>query len=207
MAGIMMLHMSHKREANVAATTMRALLSVSGQTAYDAAANNAWFNVSNTDYAAVFSGLSGTSKIGMNDATLGGGGQAFVGQLGSTLPQANATVPSGNYVIGFATKQATSATATVSPYISTTFKGTYSTLGSNIVTLPASAGIVYFLRKAPTPEASTSYIAMGPKNTGNWWATGSWTAGGAYSSNMSSWTNYTGNLPCQQWLITSSQPY
>ena len=132
-------------------TAMRALLSASGQTTYDAASNNSWFNVSAADYAAVFSGLAGTTKIGMSDAQVTvAGPSAFVGTYGATLPQTYATVAVGNYIIGFATRSYTASAATIRPYVATTFKGTYSTLGANIITTPATTNAIYYLRKVPS---------------------------------------------------------
>lgn len=191
-------------------TAMRPLLSVSGQTAYDAASNDAWFNVSSSDYAAVFSGLASTSKVGMSDAEVTvASPQAFVGTYGITLPQAYATVSANYYIIGFVIRGYTATAATFRPYVSTTFKGTYSTLGSNIVSGAASASPLYYLRKNPaSAQASTSYVAMGPRSAGggNWASTGSWPGGAGYSANMSSWTNWTANTPIQQWLVSTTQP-
>ena len=191
-------------------TQMRALLSASGQTTYDATSNNSWFNVTAADYAAVFTGLAGTTKIGMSDAQVTvAGPSAFVGTYGASLPQSYATVPATNYIIGFVTRSYTSTAATIRPYVSTTFKGTYTTLGANIITTPATTNPIYYLRKVPSSaQGSTSYVALGPRNagSGNWAATGSWPTNGAYSADMTSWTNYSGVLPIQQWLISTTNP-
>lgn len=189
--------------------TMRSLLSASGQTAYDAASNDSWFNVSAADYAAVASGLPGTTKIGMTDAQVTVvSPSAFVGTYGITLPQANATVPVGNYVFGFVFRGVQLVTCTLRPYISTTFKGTYTTLGANIISAPSSTSPLYYLRKNPASAvASTSYVAAGPRSAGggNWAATGVF-AGSGYSANMSTWTNWDTNTPIQQWLISTTTP-
>lgn len=209
MGGIMMMNMSHKPAAAAGGggTSMRALLSVSGQTAFDAASNDSWFNVSSSDYAAVFNGLAGTTKVGMPDSDVTAAAPtAFVGSYGITLPQANATVPVGNYVIGFVFRGYTATAATVRPYISTTFKGTYTTLGANVISASASASPLYYLRKNPaSAAASTSYVALGPRSSGNWAATGTY-AGAGYSANMSSWTLWNTNTPIHQFLITTTAP-
>ena len=88
------------RIGSPATAAMRALLSASGQTAYDAATSGNWFEVSSTDYAAVYSGLSGTSKVGMSDTQMNESGTSWSINYLTTLPQANATVASGNYIIG-----------------------------------------------------------------------------------------------------------
>ena len=191
--------------------SMRNLLSVAGRTAFDATANNSWFTASAADYNAVLVGLSGTSTIGMSAAQLTGSFSAFVGTYGTTLPQANATVPSGSYIIGFAARAATATTGRFRPYVATTFKGTYTPIGNNGVTGSATTSSVYFLRKNPTSaQATASYVAVGPRNSGegNWANAGTWPAGGGYSTALTSgsWTNFTGALPIQQFLITTTQP-
>lgn len=191
-------------------TSMRALLSASGQTTYDATSNDSWFSVSSSDYAAVFSGLASTSKLGMSDAEVTvASPSAFVGTYGITLPQAYATVSANYYIIGFVVRGFQTTAATFRPYVSTTFKGTYTTLGSNIVSGAASNSPLYYLRKNPaSAQASTSYVAMGPRNAagGNWAATGSWPGGAGYSANMTTWTNWTSVTPIQQWLVSTTQP-
>lgn len=191
--------------------SMRNFLSAAGQAAYDITPNNSWFTASAADYNAVLTGLSGTSTVGMSAAQLTGSFSSFVGTYGATLPQANATVPSGSYIIGFATRAATATAGRFRPYVATAYKGAYSVLGANGVTGSATTSSVYFLLKNPTSaQVTASYVAIGPRNSGggNWAATGTWPAGGGYSATMGagSWTNFTGILPTQQFLITTSQP-
>lgn len=192
--------------------SMRNFLSAAGQAAYDATSNNSWFTASAADYNAVLTGLAGTSTIGMSNAQITTGSfTAFVGTYGTTLPQANATVPSGSYIIGFAARGATATVARFRPYVATTFKGAYTAIGNNGVTGSATTSSVYFLLKNPTSAQTTaSYVAVGPKNAGegNWAATGAWPGGGGYSATMGagSWTNFTSTLPTQQFLITTTQP-
>jgi hypothetical protein len=191
--------------------SMRSFLSPAGQAAYDVTPNNSWFTASTADYNAVLIGLSGTSTVGMSAGQLTGSFSAFVGTFGATLPQANATVPSGSYIIGFAARAATATVGRFRPYVATTYRGAYSTLGDNGVTGSATTSSVYFLLKNPTSAQTTaSYVAVGPRRSGegNWAAAGPWPAGGAYSSTMAagSWTTFTGGIPTQQFLITTSQP-
>lgn len=189
----------------VVSTNIRDLLSASGKTAYDAAGTDAWFSVSSTDYAAVLTGLAGTSSIGHTTAEVTGAVNAFVGTYGFTMPIANATVPANNYVIGLVTRGFQAAASTFRPYTSTTFKGTYTTLGNNIISAANTTNPVYFLRKTPTNQATTSYIALGPRNAGGGnWATAGTYANAGYSANMTSWTNWNTNAPIQQWLITTT---
>ena len=56
--------------------SMRALLSASGQAAYDAAATDNFFAVSQADYDAVVAGLSSVTKYGMNDSMVAENGSA-----------------------------------------------------------------------------------------------------------------------------------
>lgn len=206
MSAIMMVHATSKPATvvTVSGTSMRELLSASGKTTYDATANDSWFSVSASDYNSVASGLVGTSKIGMSDTDINTLGVAFVGTFGTTLPKANCTVPVGNYVIGFVFRGSSTVAATARPYISTTYKGTYTTIGSNSCSAAATSDPVYFLRKNPaSATAATSYVASGPRSSGNWSCVSNWNSGG-YSLNMSSWTSYTGQLPNQQYLISTT---
>jgi hypothetical protein len=192
--------------------SMRSFLSPAGQAAYDVTSDNSWFTASAADYNAVLVGLSGTSTVGMSTAQVTTGSfSSFVGTYGTTLPQANATVPSGNYIIGFVARAASATVGRFRPYVATSYKGTYTPLGNNGVTGSATTGSVYFLRKNPaSAQATASYVAVGPRNSGegSWAGTGTWPAGGGYSTTMAtgSWINFTGILPIQQFLITTAQP-
>lgn len=194
--------------------TIRSLLSGAGQTAYDAAATDSWFAVSSTDYANVQAGLAGVSTIGYTNDQLTNATTGFSRNFGATLNQANATVATGNYILGLVSRTTgTGSTLVFRPYSSTVFKGTYSVIGTGSLTMNQSAVPTYWLRKNPSAAvASTTYVAVGAPTAGvlNWGATGTWGAGatgGGYSSNMSSWTDFNSNLPAQQWLLTNVQQW
>ena len=192
---------------------LRGLLSPSGQAAYDAAATDAWFAVSATDYGNVKAGLTGTSTIAYSDANLTAATTAFSQNFGATVNITNATVATGNYILGLASRGSGSGTLTFRPYVGTTFRGTYSTLGTGSLVMSQSATPTYWLRKNPSSAvASTSYVAVGPgTGTMGWGSMGPWgsndTNGGAYSATMNAWTNFPSNVPAQQWLLTNSQQW
>ncbi len=202
---------------SAAPSAMRALLSPAGQTAYDAATVDGWFSVSAADYGNVRAGLTGTSTIAYSDANLSSASNVFSGNFGATVNITNATVNTGNYILGLASKGSGTGNLTFRPYVSTTFRGTYSTIGTgNLVILQSqSATVVYWLRKNPSaPVASTSYVAVGPGTGGmSWLSMGPWggndTNGGAYSGTMSSggWTTFNSAIPAQQWLLTDTQQW
>lgn len=193
---------------------LRGLLSPSGQTAYDAAATDSWFTVSSTDYANVQAGLAGVSTIGYTNDQLLNAGTGFSRNFGATLNQANATVATGNYILGLVSRSnGTGSTLVFQAYSSTVFKGTYSVVGTGSLTMNQSAVPTYWLRKNPSAAvASTTYVAVGAPTGGvlNWGGTGTWgsgATGGGYSANMSSWTDFSSNLPAQQWLLTNQQQW
>ena len=197
-----------------APSIMRALLSGAGQTAYDAAATDAWFAVSSTDYANVQSGLTGVTTIGYTNEQLINAATAFSRNFGATLNQANATVATGNYILGLVSRATgTGSTLVFRPYSSTVFKGTYSVIGTGSLTMSQSAAPTYWLIKNPSAAVvSTTYVAVGAPTGGvlNWGGTGTWGAGatgGGYSATMSSWTDFNTTLPAQQWLLTNVQQW
>ena len=138
---------------------MRALLSASGQSAYDAAATDNWFAVSSTDYAAVASGLASITKYAMTDAQVAENGSAWSVGFAQAFPSTIGTVPSGTYLIGFISRNQSGGTTT--PLISTTFKGNYTAI-SNSPNAAVSGARGYFLRKASAATAAISYIGILP---------------------------------------------
>lgn len=191
-------------------SAIRAALSPSGQTAFDAAATDGWFAVSATDYGNVKASLTGTSTIAFSDANLSSATTTFSQNFGATVDVANATVSTGNYILGLASRGAGSGTLTFRPYVSTTFRGTYSTIGTGNCVMTQSTTPTYWIRKNPSsPVASTSYVAVGiGTGTMGWGSMGPWgnsdTNGGAYSGTMNSWTTFPSNIPAQQWLLTNT---
>lgn len=184
-------------------SAMRALLSPTGQAAYDAASSGNWFEVSSTDYGAVYSGLIDMSKIGMSDAQMAENGASWTNNYLTTVPQANATVASGSYIIGCQFKFSGGGTNTARYYSGTTFKGTFTKLANDMTA--TGAGTKYFLRKTPSAEGATTYIGLlgaGPASLVG--STTSWTNGGYTQSPFTTWTNYTGTFPVFQTLTTTT---
>lgn len=199
-----------------APSAIRAALSPTGQSAFDAATTDSWFAVSATDYGNVKAALSGTSTIGFTDANLTAATTGFSQNFGATVDITNATVSTGNYILGLASRGSGSGTLTFRPYVSTTWRGTYSAIGSNSPVISQTAIPTYWLRKnPPAPVAATSYVAVGPGSGGmGWGSMGPWgvinnTNSGAYSGTMTSgsWTNFPSSIPAQQWLLTNTQQW
>jgi hypothetical protein len=167
------------------ASTMYSLLSSAGQTAYTSTTAGNWFTVSSADYAAVFAGLASVTKYCMSDAQLAlvnsdwtaGDAQAWGAGL-------NAQISSGTYVIGFVSK-ANATAGTVTPLISTALptSGSYSAI-ANAPAISANT-LQYYLRRAPTATAATSYLGI------------------VGSVNMDTATSVSGTL----WYSTSGPPY
>jgi hypothetical protein len=188
---------------------MRSLLSASGKTAYDAAATDNFFAVSQADYAAVAAGLSSVTKYVMSDDLVAENGTAWSGTYAQAYPSTISPVPSGVYLFGFISRTSTSGTST--PLISTTFRGTYTAI-SNSPTTPSGGVRGYFLRKASTATAATSYLGLVNSTNGLLGTTGfNVSAGqqGGYDNTVpySTWVSWAGAYQIFQMLGTPTQQW
>ncbi len=196
--------------------SLRSFLSGAGQTAYDAASADSFFAVSSTDWNAVITGLGNTTKLGPDDTNFNAtSGNAFSGTYYFTMSQTMATVPTNNYIIGFraSTIQLNSSWKL---YGSGTFKSYNLTPYTQISTTTPSTGsgaggtgTFYYLRKAPTVQAATTYIAYYSTQNFDMTPNGSYTTpisgatSAAYSANLSTvWSNWVDRVPKIQTLIT-----
>lgn len=193
--------------------SMRSLLSVSGQAAYDAASIDSFFAVSQSDYNAVVAGLSSVTKYGMDDSRVAENGAAWSAGYAQQFPLALGTVPAGVYLFGFISR--TQSGGSTTPLISTTFKGTYTAI-ANSPNAATGGARGYFLRKASAATAATSYIGIvnsvnGLMGTTDTNVTPS-SNGAGYDNTIpySTWTNWNGTgaklqifqmlgTPTQQW--------
>jgi hypothetical protein len=190
------------------AVSIRSFLSGSGQTAYDAASSGAWFVVSSTDWDAAVAGISGATKMLMTDGQMvEASGSPFSSNYIITQPQAAATIAASNYI--FALKGVTAyASQTWTIYGGTTYKSlSYAPIGSATPSTGAGGtGTFYYLRKAPTVLASTTYIGIvGSQNLTM--TSSSLFPGGAFIAspyNTGSWGNWNTNQPKVQVVITST---
>jgi hypothetical protein len=191
-----------------AVASIRALLSGSGQTAYDAASSDAFFAVSSTDYDAVVAGVASVSTVGPTDAEFAStAGSPFSATYIVTYPQAAATVPASNYILGF---RATTAYANQQwrIYGGPTFKSTspvYSQISTTSPSTGAGApgiGTFYYLRKAPAAQAATTYIGIYGTQTLVMTAAGTFTGGGYTNAPFTAWSNWTTVMPKVQVIIT-----
>jgi hypothetical protein len=184
------------------------LLSGTGQTAFDAAASDAFFAVSQTDYNAVVAGVASVSTVGPTDAEFAStAGSPFSAAYIVTYPQAAATVPANNYILGFKAVTGTS-NSQWRIYGGPTFKSTspvYSQISTSSPSTGAGApgiGTFYYLRKAPTVQAATTYIGIYGTQTLVMTAAGTFTGGGYTNAPFTAWSNWTTNMPKVQVIIT-----
>ena len=189
--------------------SMRALLSASGQSAYDAAATDNFFAVSQADYDAVAAGLSSVTKYAMSDSLVAESGGGWSGGYAQAFPSTIGTVPSGVYLFGFISR--TQSGGTTTPLISTTFRGTYTAI-SNSPNAATGSARGYFLRKASASTAATSYIGLVNSTTGLLGSTGFNIASGqqgAYdgAAPYSTWTLWPGAFQIFQMLGTPTQQW
>ena len=188
---------------------MRSLLSASGKTAYDAAATDNFFAVSQTDYNAVVTGLSSVTKYVMSDVQVAENGSGWSAGYAQAFPSTISVVPSGVYIFGFISRTSSSGTST--PLISTTFRGTYTAI-ANSPTTPSGGVRGYFLRKSSAATASTSYVGLVNSTTGLLGTTGyNISAGqqGGYDNTVpySTWTSWAGAYQIFQLLGTPTQQW
>ena len=193
---------------NVSTTTLRSLLSTEGQTAYDAASIGDFFSCSLADYNSVFDGYADAEKIGNTDEIFNTTSvSGYTATCASVLPQSNSTITANTYIVGFAAKMFSNPTSTtVTPLISTTYKGTYSAI-SNSPTIGGTAR-VYYLRKDPPITSATSYV--GHVASGNQFSTATTSyisAGFDCSPPYENWTNRNGTMPNFQMITTTTKPY
>lgn len=181
-------------------------LSAAGKTAFDTTTVGDFFSVSAADYASVFSNVTGTTKYAMTDAQLAQTNDGWSANFAYTIDQAASEIPISSYVIGFAARSAAASAGTITPLISTTYRGSYSAISNS----PSFAGgvpysaIQYYIRKNPTTgTAATSYLALVASTIR---LRGTTTYGGAFSntSPYNTWTNYpSAPGPVQQFLSTT----
>jgi hypothetical protein len=197
-------------------------------TAYNAASVNSWVQVTGGEYGKVQS-LIGTATYGMSNAQFTGtqSGTTFNATYSVALSSNPSTaLPTGTYLIGFATRSGVAATAVVAfPLVGTAYlSGTYTSVGSASYTTPGTISNTYFVRKAPTSSLSApGYIAYSNYPTSASYcflATGAstWPNMGGYAtttfntdhtaaSATSPWTGYTSNLPFFQMLGTTTRQW
>ena len=188
--------------------SLRSFLSGAGQTAYDAASSDAFFAVSLTDYEAVVAGVASVSTVGPTDEQFASTpGSPFSATYIVTYPQAAATVPANNYILGFKAVTGTS-NSQWRIYGGPTFKSTspvYSQISTDSPSTGAGApgiGTFYYLRKAPTVQAATTYIGIMGTQTLVMTAAGTFTGGGYTNAPFTTWSNWNTNMPKVQVIIT-----
>ena len=187
---------------------MRSLLSAAGQATYDAATVGNFFSCSLADYNAVFAGFTDAQKIGNTDAQFNTSGTSYSAPCASILPQANSTIPVNTYIIGFACKMVVNSNYTVTPLISTTYRGTYAAISNSPTMTGTTAATFYFLRKDPTITSVESYVGHVASNGNFNQSTTTYTnAGFDCAAPYSTWSNRSATMPNFQMFVTTTKPY
>lgn len=144
-----------------AVTDIRSALSEAGQAAYDAVFPDEWFEVSAADYEAVAGGLDNATEIGETDEQMESANSSWTTNYLILHPEADSTVEAGEYivgtVVGFASAVPNSAEFRTGPAYKTNGQRMWP-LNNTLTT--DGAGLKYFLRRAPQPQAATTYIGL-----------------------------------------------
>ena len=194
-------------------SSMRSLLSASGQAAYDAATSGDLFSVSQADFEAVESQVADVYTRGAANRTAVV--SSWANGFGYIHNPYELICYAGGKIIGMQHKFSTiSTTTTVNLYTSTSYLGTYGLVANNLsVATSGGTNRKYYLRKEAPDEASNVFSTV--KHTSGGSMEGSTAQlGGYYSSNGSSgWSNFNGGasqstqflyvLPSSIGLVTS----
>jgi len=213
---------------NITDTIFGSLTATSSISAYNAASVNSWVQVTGGEYAKVQT-LIGTVTYGMSNTQFLGAqtGNSFNATFSVAMSSNPSTaLPTGTYLIGFATRSGVTSTAVVAfPLVGPSYlSGTYTSVGSASYTTPGTISNTYFVRKAPTSSLSApSYIAYGNYPTSAsyaYLATGAttWPNMGGYAttsfntdhtaaSAIAPFTTYNSNLPFYQMLGTTTKTW
>ena len=197
---------------------IRALLTTSGA-AYDAATVGNFVGITSTEYAALASSLTGVSKYGMSDAQVAETGSSWTAYCASVLPSSYSSINAGNYIVAVTVR---SQTSTITPLFNTVHPGSNSSTSftaiANSVTISATNGQYYLVRKRPSAVASNGFLGHAGGSTGFLLSgttsyTGSGVNNGYYACVASAvppftpWTARSGTHPMVQWLVTTTQTW
>ena len=197
---------------------IRAALTTSLST-YDAATVGNFIAITSTEYSTLFSSLSGVSKQGMTDVQMAEAGSSWTAYCASVMPTTYSSVSAGSYIVACTVS---SGTSSIRPLFNTVHPGsnvsTSFTSISNAVTISASAGQYYLVRKRPPAVDSNGFVghvgaATGFLYSGTTSFTGVGVNNGYYSCVASAlppftpWTARSSTLPKVQWLISTTQQW
>jgi hypothetical protein len=187
---------------------MYELLSVAGKAAYNSASVNNFFSCSVDDYNAVFNGLSGTSKVGNTDTIFATAvNSAYTATCASVLTQSSSSIAANSYIVGFATKMLSSPIGTtVTPLISTTYKGTYTAISNSPLIVGSARN--YYLRKEPVLTSTDSFVGhVASQGTFDQATTSYANAGFDCAAPYSTWNLRSATMPHFQMIVTTVKPY
>lgn len=185
-------------------------------TNYNNAAVGDFVKVTLSEYSAVVTATS-ASKYVMNDTDLTGTTTNWSTNYNvsyNDTTNAIGSIPTNNYIIGFAYGVSHNTATTVTTYLrgGTTANGTHTKIGSNI-TYTAITGVqqYYFIRKSPTtPTSNKTYISNYISNNGTRTIpSGKTNYPIYYSQNIdtNTWSLFTGAYPTLQVIATPNKQW
>jgi hypothetical protein len=164
-----------------AGSTIRSLLSATGQSAYDAAYQGDFFRVSAADYNSVKSTLANTRTIGDNADAILFTGASYSGTCAALNTPANSNVDPGFFIVGFVARHASTSSANFRYLVSASDRGTYTQLANQVPVTNVSSSASYYIRKDPA-EANVSTVYVGiVANTGSMLQSNTTWANGAFN--------------------------
>lgn len=190
---------------------MRSVLSVAGQTRYDAVGDNEWFLVDRTDYEAVRAAAFASQYIIKDDVLYTEDGlNNFAAALHLTFDDSiypHGAIPEGQRVIGY-TYRTINASGSFSSFLrlNDSFKGGSGVqIGNTLSTSYISSTQTYILLKNATyVTPSKSYVIQ--RNSSGTRATTNFSYPMAYANSLPSWMNWTNSSILMQVIATELTP-
>jgi hypothetical protein len=166
-------------------SSIRAVLSTAGQTAFDGAAEGNFFRVSASDYNNVRTSLANTRTIGDNADAILFTGSSYTGTCAALNTPANSNVDPGFYIIGFVARHAATSGANFRYLVSDSARGTYTQLANQALVTNVSSSPSYYLRKNPNDaNVSTIYVGIAANSGAMLMSNTTW-ANGAFNCAVS----------------------
>lgn len=193
--------------------SIRAALSLTTQTRYDAATAGNFITVSSAEYASVVTAVSATKYV-MGDTDLT---SAFNGwSTGFNISyndntKSEGSIPTSNYIVGYAFSGGFAVGSNVTTYLrtGTAANNTHTKMGVDVIFNPGSGNrTVYFIRKAPTTATTQkTYVSfyMNAQNLGQVAGKSNYPIYYSSSANTNSWTLFTGGYPTFQVIATPTK--
>lgn len=193
--------------------SIRAALSLTTQTRYDAATAGNFITVSSAEYASVVTAVSATKYI-MGDTDLTSSFSGWTPGFNisySDTTKSEGAIPTSNYIIGYAFSGGFAANTNITTYLrtGTASNSTHVKMGDNVVFQPGLGNkTLYFIRKAPsTLTTQKTYVSfyMTGNNLGQVSGKSNYPVYYSNFINTNSWTLFTGGYPAFQVIATPTK--